>query len=76
MRISTRSVWAAVIALLAVQTSQIAFVVHRQSLTFDPEEIISQTALVDIAADLGQKEQARQAWQAAIASAKNLEPDA
>jgi cytochrome c-type biogenesis protein CcmH/NrfG len=48
----------------------------REAVAIDPEEIISQTALGDSAAALGQKDEARQAWQAALASAKQLEPDA
>jgi 4-amino-4-deoxy-L-arabinose transferase-like glycosyltransferase len=48
----------------------------REAVAIDPEEIISQTTLGDVAAALGQKDEARQAWQAAIVSARRLEPDA
>ena len=48
----------------------------REAVTIDPEDIISQTALGDITAALGQKDEARQAWQAAIVSARRLEPEA
>jgi len=47
----------------------------REAVAIDPGEIISQTALAT-ARRLGQKDEARQAWQAALASAKQLEPDA
>ncbi|MGA2085868.1 MAG: phospholipid carrier-dependent glycosyltransferase, partial [Terracidiphilus sp.] len=53
-----------------------ALAMAREAVAIDPVEIISQTALGDIAAALGQKDEARQAWQAAIASARQLEPDA
>jgi 4-amino-4-deoxy-L-arabinose transferase-like glycosyltransferase len=48
----------------------------REAVIIDPEEIISQTALGDVAAALGQKDEARKAWQSAIASARRLEPEA
>jgi 4-amino-4-deoxy-L-arabinose transferase-like glycosyltransferase len=48
----------------------------REAVAIDPADIISQTTLGDIASALGQKDEARQAWQAAIASARHLEPDA
>jgi len=48
----------------------------REAVAIDPEEIISQTALGDVAAALGHKAEARQAWQSAIASAQRLEPEA
>jgi 4-amino-4-deoxy-L-arabinose transferase-like glycosyltransferase len=53
-----------------------ALTLAREAVAIDPEEITSQTTLGDAAAALGHKDEARQAWQAAIASAKNLEPDA
>jgi len=62
--------------LLAAGKPQEALVLAKQAVSIDPEEIISQTALGDVAAALGQKDEARQAWQAAIASARQLEPDA
>jgi len=42
----------------------------------DPQEITSQTALGDISAALGQKDEARKAWQSSLALAKQYEPDA
>jgi 4-amino-4-deoxy-L-arabinose transferase-like glycosyltransferase len=48
----------------------------REAVIIDPEEIISQTALGDVAAALGQKDEARKAWQSAIVSARRLEPEA
>ena len=53
-----------------------ALAMAREAVSVDPEEIISLTALGDIAAVQGQKEEARKAWQAALASAKQVEPDA
>ena len=48
----------------------------REAVAIDPTEIMSQTALGDSAAALGQKDEARKAWQAALVEAKKLEPDA
>ena len=48
----------------------------REAVAIDPAEIISQAALGDISAAMGQKDEARKAWQAALASAKQMEPDA
>jgi hypothetical protein len=48
----------------------------RAAVAIDPNEILSQTVLGDSAAALGQKDEARKAWQAAIDSARQLEPDA
>jgi Tfp pilus assembly protein PilF len=62
--------------LLAAHKPEEALVLAKEAVAIDPEEIISQTALGDAAAALGQKDEARQAWQAAIASARQLEPDA
>ena len=62
--------------LLAAGKPAEALPLALEAVAIDPEEIISQTALGDIAAALGQKDEARQAWQAAIASARQLEPDA
>ncbi len=62
--------------LLGKGKAQEALALAREAVALDPEEIISQTALGDIAATLGQKDEARKAWQAALASAKQLEPDA
>jgi len=62
--------------LLAAGKPDQALLLAREAVAIDPGEIMSQTALGDIASALGQKEEARQAWQAAIASARHLEPDA
>jgi tetratricopeptide (TPR) repeat protein len=62
--------------LLAAGKPAEALPLAHEAVAIDPVEIISQTALGDIAAALGQKDEARQAWQAAIASARQLEPDA
>ncbi len=53
-----------------------ALVLAREAVAIDPEEILSETALGNSAAALGQKDEARRAWQAALTSAKRLEPDA
>ncbi len=53
-----------------------ALALAREAVSLDPGEIVSQTALGDIAAAMGQKDEARKAWQAAIASARRLEPEA
>jgi hypothetical protein len=62
--------------LLAAHKPEEALALAKEAVHIDPEEIVSQTALGDAAAALGQKNEARQAWQAAIDSAKHLEPDA
>jgi 4-amino-4-deoxy-L-arabinose transferase-like glycosyltransferase len=62
--------------LLAVHNLDDALALAKEAVSVDPEEITSQTALGDVSAALGQKNEARQAWQAAIASARQLEPDA
>src|ERR1019366_5288352 len=53
-----------------------ALAMVREAVAIDPTEIISQTALGDVAAAMGQKDEARKAWQAALVEAKTLEPDA
>lgn len=53
-----------------------ALALAREGTALDPNELTSQTALGDSAAALGQKDEARKAWQAALAIAKQLEPDA
>ncbi|MGD0631100.1 MAG: glycosyltransferase family 39 protein [Terracidiphilus sp.] len=62
--------------LLAEHKPEEALALAKEAVDLDPEEIISQTALGDISAALGMKEEARRAWQAGIDSAKRLEPDA
>lgn len=63
-------------ALLGKGQAQEALALVREAVAIDPSEIVSQTALGDIAATLGQKDEARKAWQAALAAARQLEPDA
>jgi tetratricopeptide (TPR) repeat protein len=62
--------------LLAAHKPEDALALAKEAVAIDPEEITSQTALGDAAVALGHKDEARQAWQAAIDSAKHLEPDA
>ena len=62
--------------LLSARHPEEALALAREAVAIYPEDILSQTALGDAAAALGQKEQARQAWQAAIDSARQMEPDA
>ena len=53
-----------------------ALALAREATAIDSEEIISQTAHGDAAAASGLKDEARTAWQAALTSAKRLEPEA
>ncbi|MGB6974579.1 MAG: glycosyltransferase family 39 protein [Terracidiphilus sp.] len=53
-----------------------ALAMAREAVAMDPTEIMSQTTLGDIAAATGNKDEARKAWQAALAAAKQIEPDA
>jgi Flp pilus assembly protein TadD len=53
-----------------------ALALAREGAALDPEGIEAQNALGDIAAVLGQKDDARKAWMAALASARLLAPDA
>ena len=53
-----------------------ALALAREAVNLDPGDITSQTALGDIAARMGQKDEARKAWQAAIDAARQMEPDA
>jgi len=62
--------------LLAAGKSEQALALAREGVAIDPNEIITQTALGDAASALGQKDEARRAYQTAIDSARNLEPDA
>jgi hypothetical protein len=48
----------------------------REAVAIDPTEIMSETALGDAAAAMGQKDEARKAWEAALVEAKGMEPDA
>jgi 4-amino-4-deoxy-L-arabinose transferase-like glycosyltransferase len=62
--------------LLRKGKKEAALALAREAVAIDPEEILSQTALGDAAASLGVMDEARKAWQAAIESARHLEPDA
>jgi len=53
-----------------------ALAMAREAAVIDPTEIMSQTALGNIAAAAGNKDEARKAWQAALTAAQQLEPDA
>jgi hypothetical protein len=53
-----------------------ALAMAREAVAIDPTELMSQTALGDIAAAKGLKDEAKTAWQAALAMAEQLEPDA
>lgn len=62
--------------LLEKGDAQGALRLAREAVAIDPEEISSQGALGESAAGLGNKDEARAAWQAALASVRRLEPDA
>jgi hypothetical protein len=62
--------------LLALHKPDQAFALAEDAVKIDPAEITAQATLGDAAAALGQREQARVAWEAAIGSARHLEPDA
>jgi hypothetical protein len=47
-----------------------------EAVAIDPTEVMSQTVLGDSAAALGQKDEARKAWQSALTEARKLEVDA
>ena len=62
--------------LLDQDKSADALSLAREAVAIDPGDLTSQTVLGDALYVLGQKEQARQAWQAALAAAHELEPEA
>lgn len=62
--------------LLAAGKTAEALALAHEAIGIDPTEITSQMALGDVAAAMGQKDEARKAWQAAIDSAKRMEPEA
>ena len=62
--------------LLGAGKPEQALALALEAVAIYPAEIISQTALGDAASALGQKDEARHAYQAAIDSARHLEPDA
>jgi tetratricopeptide (TPR) repeat protein len=53
-----------------------ALAIARDAVATDPNELLSQMALGDIAAAKGNKDEARKAWEAALAIVRQLEPDA
>ncbi len=53
-----------------------ALAMAREAVAIDPNELMSQSALGNIAAAKGNKDEARAAWQSALEIAKQLEPDA
>lgn len=53
-----------------------ALALAREAVAIDPQEVASQTARGDIAAAMGQKDEARKAWEAAIALARQMTPEA
>jgi tetratricopeptide (TPR) repeat protein len=62
--------------LMRARQPEQALALAREAAAIDPEGIEAQNALGNIAAELGQKDEARQAWQAALTSAQQLDPDA
>jgi hypothetical protein len=48
----------------------------REAVAIDPQEMQSQMVLGDSAAALGQKDEARKAWESALGMARQLEPEA
>jgi tetratricopeptide (TPR) repeat protein len=62
--------------LLRQRKAEEALALAREAAALDPEGVDAQSALGNIAALLGQKDEARKAWQAALASARQLEPNA
>jgi 4-amino-4-deoxy-L-arabinose transferase-like glycosyltransferase len=62
--------------LLRQRKAEEALALVREAAALDPDGIDAQSAHGNVAAMLGQKDEARTAWQAALASARQLEPDA
>ena len=62
--------------LLGQRQVREALALVQEAAAIDPQEVISQTALGDILAIVGQKDEARKAWQTAIESARRMDPDA
>ena len=65
-----------VYALMQKGQMQEALTLAREAQTIDPNEIVSETAHGYAAAAMGFKDEARQAWTAALTTARQLEPDA
>jgi 4-amino-4-deoxy-L-arabinose transferase-like glycosyltransferase len=55
---------------------QEALTMAREAAQLDPGDVEAEKALGNLSAQLGQKEEARTAWTAALAAAKQLEPEA
>jgi tetratricopeptide (TPR) repeat protein len=62
--------------LMGAQKPDEALALAREAAQLDPEGVEAENALGNIAAQLGHKDEARQAWTAALAAAKQLEPGA
>ena len=62
--------------LLRQRKAEEALALAREAAALDPEGVDAQSALGNIAALLGQKDEARKAWQAALASARQREAGA
>jgi tetratricopeptide (TPR) repeat protein len=63
-------------ALLREGKTEEALALAREAAALDPEGIDAQSAHGNLAARMGQKDEAHKAWQAALASARQLDPDA
>ena len=62
--------------LMRAHNFEEALPLAREAVSLDPDEVRAQNTLGNVAARLGQKEEARKAWQAALAAASQLEPSA
>ena len=62
--------------LMSAHKPEEALTMAREAAALDPQGVKSQRTLGNIAARLGQKDEARKAWQAALAAAKQLDVDA
>jgi Dolichyl-phosphate-mannose-protein mannosyltransferase len=66
------------LAILAMEAGKMqdAYALAREAVAMDPTEIMAQTTLGDAAHALGNKDEARTAWTAALNEARKLEVDA
>jgi tetratricopeptide (TPR) repeat protein len=62
--------------LLHARKPEEALALAREAAEIDPDGVEAQNARGNVAALMGQKDEARAAWTAALAAAKQLEPDA
>ncbi|HEY1804273.1 MAG TPA: glycosyltransferase family 39 protein [Terracidiphilus sp.] len=62
--------------LLRTHKPEEALRMAREAVALDPKGIDAENSLGDVALALGRRDEARAAWQAALSSAKQLEPDA